>query len=104
MGQATDSKRTGSQALGKSMPAEVFGLVEISAFRSRRVLDHRALWQFRINAFDESGSVGVGPVGILRLKFGADLLSGLIGGHALALEGQRSRADSRDQVNLGRHQ
>ena len=58
----------------------------------------RALLRLGVNAFDESGGVGVGPVGMLRLELGGDLLPGVLGGHALPLESQRAGADSGDQV------
>ncbi len=52
-----------------------------------------ALLTFRINAFDEAGGVGVGPVRMLRFKIGADLFPGVIDRYALTLERERLRAD-----------
>jgi hypothetical protein len=42
--------------------------------------------KFRVDAFEESGGVGVGPVGMLRFEVGANLFPGVIGRYALALE------------------
>jgi hypothetical protein len=63
-------------------------------------LEHRALLKFRVDAFDESGGVGVGPLRMLRFEVGADLFSGVIGRYALALERERSSADFGDQVQF----
>src|SRR5579863_2490377 len=57
-----------------------------------------------IDAFDESRSIGVGPVGMLRFEFGADVFSGIIGRYALAFQRKRSFANFGDQIPFRRHQ
>lgn len=37
-------------------------------------IDRRVLLNFSVDAFDESGGVGVGPVGMLRFEVGAELV------------------------------
>jgi len=65
-------------------------------------LEHRALLKFRVDAFDESGGVGVGPVGMLRFEVGADLFPVVSGRSTLALERERSRTDFGDQIQFRR--
>jgi len=51
--------------------------------RERNVVNggdfHGALLTVGVDAFDEFGSVGIGPVGVLHFKLGADLLARLAG-------------------------
>src|SRR5579862_2868769 len=61
------------------------------------------LRKFYIDTFDESRGISVGPVGMLRFEFGADLFPGIIWRYAFTLERYRSRADFGDQVNFCTH-
>ena len=83
--------------------------VPLSALHDRNLLGllvwiTNVLLKFRIDAFDEAGSIGVGPVGMLRFEVGADLLPGVIGRYALALERERSRTDFGDQIQFRSHE
>ena len=62
------------------------------------------LRNFCIDALDESGGVGVRPVGMLRFEVGANLFSSVVGRYALALERERPRTDSRDQFYFRGHE
>src|SRR5580658_2389763 len=58
---------------------------------------HRLL-RIGVDAPDESGGVGVGPVGMPRFEIPAHLFPGIFDRHTLTLERESSRADLGDQV------
>ena len=62
------------------------------------------LWNFGVNAFYKSRGIGIGPVRMLRLEVGADLLPGFVGRHTLTLERERPGTDVGDQSPFLRHQ
>src|ERR1035441_7140502 len=82
----------------KTNPVSCLGGVGGFACQVRRLL------RFGVDASDEPGSVGVGPVGMLLFEVRAHLFPGIVSGNSLPLEREGMRPNVPDQVPFGRHQ
>ena len=70
-------------------------------FRNEVLTDsERPYLRFRVDAFDEPGGVGVGPVRMLGFQLSADLFARVLDGHTLLLQRQRPRLYPGDQVSF----